>query len=99
MLQGQGNAGMDFLGVRARRKYGVSEIHGLWLLPYEQNMRHLIILRVCATSRALLLRGTYPTHRRRSLAKRRYTWRLRETRDIRIKPRPLKRLCFLDAEF
>ena len=59
MLQGQGNAGMDFLGVRARRKYGVSEIHGLWLLPYEQNMRHLIILRVCATSRALLLRGTY----------------------------------------
>jgi hypothetical protein len=25
------------------------------LLPYEQNMRHLIILRVCATSRALLL--------------------------------------------
>jgi hypothetical protein len=44
MLQGQGNAGMDFLGVRARRKYGVSEIHGLWLLPYEQNMRHLIIL-------------------------------------------------------
>jgi hypothetical protein len=62
MLQGQGNAGMDFLGVRARRQYGVSEIHSLWLLPYKQDMRHLIILRVCATSRALLLRGTYTGH-------------------------------------
>jgi hypothetical protein len=82
MIQGQGNAGMDFLGVRARRKHWVSEIHGLWLLPYEQNMRHLIILRVCATSRALLLRGTYTAHWRHSLPKRRSTRRLRETQDF-----------------
>jgi hypothetical protein len=32
LLQGQGNAGMDFLGGHPRRKYGISEIHGLWLL-------------------------------------------------------------------
>jgi hypothetical protein len=44
LLQGQGDTGMDFLGGRTRRKYGISEIHGLRLLTYEQNMRHLTIL-------------------------------------------------------
>ena len=35
LLQSQGDASMDFLGGRARRKHGISEVHGLRLLTYE----------------------------------------------------------------
>src|SRR5882724_11674913 len=41
LLQGQGDAGMDPLGVHARRQHGISEIHGLRLLAYEENTRHV----------------------------------------------------------
>jgi hypothetical protein len=40
LLQGHGDAGMDFLGVHARRQHGTGEIHRLGLLTYEQNTRH-----------------------------------------------------------
>jgi hypothetical protein len=41
LLHGHGDAGMDFLGVHARRQHGTGEIHRLGLLTYEQNTRHL----------------------------------------------------------
>jgi hypothetical protein len=41
LLQGHGDAGMDSLGVHARRQHGIGEIHGFRLLTYEQNTRHL----------------------------------------------------------
>ena len=49
LLQGQGDSGMDSLGVHARRQYGIGEIHGLRLLTYEQNTRHLTLPRGCAS--------------------------------------------------
>jgi len=40
---------MDSLGVHARRQHGIGEIHGLRLLTYEQNTRHLTLPRRCAS--------------------------------------------------
>ena len=40
---------MDSLGVHARRQHGIGEIHGLRLLTYEQNTRHLTLPRGCAS--------------------------------------------------
>jgi hypothetical protein len=45
LLQGQGDSGMDSLGVHARRQHGIGEIHGRRLLTYEQNTRHLTLPR------------------------------------------------------
>jgi hypothetical protein len=41
LLQGDFDAGMDFLGVHPWWNRGVSEINGLRSLAYEQNTRHL----------------------------------------------------------
>jgi hypothetical protein len=49
LLQGQGDSGMDSLGVHARRQHGIGEIHGLRLLTYEQNTRHLTLPRGCTS--------------------------------------------------
>jgi hypothetical protein len=40
---------MDSVGVHARRQHGIGEIHGLRLLTYEQNTRHLTLPRGCAS--------------------------------------------------
>jgi len=45
LLQGDFDAGMDFLGVHPWWNRRVSEIHGLRSLAYEQNTRHLTLLR------------------------------------------------------
>jgi hypothetical protein len=49
VLQGQGDSGVDSLGVHFRRQHGIGEIHGLRLLTYEQNTRHLTLPRGCAS--------------------------------------------------
>jgi hypothetical protein len=49
LLQGHGDSGMDSLGIHARWQHGIGEIHGLRLLTYEQNTRHLTLPRGCAS--------------------------------------------------
>jgi hypothetical protein len=46
VLQGHGDAGVDFLSGHAERQHGVGEIDGLRLLTDEQDARHPTLPRI-----------------------------------------------------